>query len=251
MITLSSLQILLLIIIFLITSMISVVTGSNSLITVPAMIKMGIEARTALATNMMGLTFMSLGASLPFLKQKTINFHRLRPLVILTVISSALGAGLLFVVPSPYLPQLVSVCMVGVVIFSLLNREAGILADRQPSPGQTLLGYGVTFLLGIYGGFFSGGYVTLLTACFVGFFQMTYLEAIASTKMINVFSSLIATSIFMFQGVIDYPLGILLGITMFMGGMMGSKIALKIDNLWLRRIFRVTVIALAVMMLKR
>ncbi|WLT39395.1 hypothetical protein NON20_07650 [Synechocystis sp. B12] len=59
-------QLLILATIFLITSIVSVVTGSNSLITIPVMMQMGIEGRTALATNMMGLTFMSIGASLPF-----------------------------------------------------------------------------------------------------------------------------------------------------------------------------------------
>ena len=62
----------------------------------------------------------------------------------------------------------------------------------------------------------------------------------------NVFSSLIATGIFAFNKIIDYPLGIILSITMFIGGIIGSKIALKINNLWLRRIFLVTVIILAI-----
>ncbi|WLT39396.1 sulfite exporter TauE/SafE family protein [Synechocystis sp. B12] len=113
------------------------------------------------------------------------------------------------------------------------------------------MGYGATFILGIYGGFFSGGYVTMLTASFVGLFQMTYVEAIATTKIVNVFSSLIATGIFVTQGVIDYPLGIILSITMFVGGMVGSKVALKINNIWLRRIFIITVIALAIIMLTK
>ncbi len=54
----------------------------------------------------------------------------------------------------------------------------------------------MTFILGIYGGFFSGGYVTLLTAAYVMLFRMTFVEAIATTKFINIFSSLIATIIF-------------------------------------------------------
>jgi len=48
--------------VFLFTSVISVVTGSTSLITVPVMIALGIEAHVAVATNMLALTFMSVGA---------------------------------------------------------------------------------------------------------------------------------------------------------------------------------------------
>lgn len=244
-------QLLILAAVFLITSIVSVVTGSNSLITIPVMMQMGIEGRTALATNMMGLTFMSIGASLPFLKQGTINLQRLPKLIIITLISSAIGAGLLFIVPSQALPQLVSFFMIIVVIFSFLNRKVGVEATEEVSLRKQWFGYLITFILGIYGGFFSGGYVTMLTACFVGLFQMTYVEAIATTKVVNVFSSLIATSIFVTQGVIDYPLGIMLSFTMFIGGMIGSKVALKINNLWLRRIFIVTVVALAIIMMTK
>jgi uncharacterized membrane protein YfcA len=45
------------------TSAISVVTGSTSLITVPVMFQFDIDPRTAVATNMFALTFMSVGGS--------------------------------------------------------------------------------------------------------------------------------------------------------------------------------------------
>jgi uncharacterized membrane protein YfcA len=50
-------KLLLLVAIFFLTSVISVVTGSTSLITVPIMIALGIEANFAVATNMLALTF--------------------------------------------------------------------------------------------------------------------------------------------------------------------------------------------------
>jgi uncharacterized membrane protein YfcA len=49
-----------LVLIFFFTSLISVVTGSTSLITVPVMIEFGIDPQVAIATNMMALIFMSL-----------------------------------------------------------------------------------------------------------------------------------------------------------------------------------------------
>jgi uncharacterized membrane protein YfcA len=55
-----------LIAVFFFTSVVSVVTGSTSLITVPVMIALGIEAHIAVATNMLALIFMSAGGSLPF-----------------------------------------------------------------------------------------------------------------------------------------------------------------------------------------
>ena len=55
-----------LIVSFFVTSIVSVVTGSTSLITVPAMLQFGIEPRSAVATNMLALTLMNVGGSLSF-----------------------------------------------------------------------------------------------------------------------------------------------------------------------------------------
>lgn len=65
----------------------------------------------------------------------------------------------------------------------------------SPTCGIEITGYALTFLLGIYGGLFSGGYVTILAAVFVATFRMTFIEAIATTKLINIVSSGIATVI--------------------------------------------------------
>lgn len=239
-------QLFLVIVIFFVTSIISVVTGSTSLITVPAMFQFGIEPRTAIATNMLALTFMSIGGTLPFLGKSAINRRRLPLLIALTLAGSLLGALLVLIVPSKAMPQIISILMVAVVGFSIAKRDAGVVRGLgKPSRVMEVGGYGATFVLGIYGGFFSGGYVTMLTAAYITLFRMTFVEAIANTKLINVFSSLIATIIFILQGLVDYKLGIILSLTMFIGGIIGSHFALKVSNIWLRRIFLTTAIALA------
>jgi hypothetical protein len=65
---------------------------------------------------------------------------------------------------------------------------------------------------------------------------MTFIEAIATTKLINVFSSGIATVIFMRRGLVDYRLGAILGATIFVGALLGALFARRLGNLWIRRI---------------
>ena len=106
-------------------------------------------------------------------------------------------------------------------------------------------------MLGIYGGFFSGGYVTLLTAAYVMLFRMTFIQAIATTKFINIFSSLIATLIFASQRIVDYKLGLVLGLAMFVGGLIGGQLSLRLSNVWLQRIYLTVVAILVVITLRR
>jgi uncharacterized protein len=247
-----TIQLLILMTVFLIASVISVITGSTSLITVPVMLQFGIEPRTALATNMFALTLMSIGGTLPFIGKGVIDRPRLPLLIFLTLTSSILGALLVLVVSSKSIPLVISISMILVTVLSMANKNAGVVpAEVIPSQTAEFAGYIVTFIIGIYGGFFSGGYVTLLTAAYVMLFRMTFVQAIATTKLINIFSSLMATLIFMMQGLVDYKLGIILGFTMFIGGIIGGRITLRLSSIWLQRIYLTVLTILTIVTLRK
>jgi uncharacterized protein len=192
------------------------------------MIQFGIEPRDAVATNMFALVFLSAGGSLPFLKTDSLPLNRLPALIILTLIGSVVGAWFLLVVPSKAMQPIIAAAMVAVAGFSLLNREAGLAASaKSSSPAGQLGGFVATLLLGVYGGFFSGGYVVLLTAAYIVCFRLTFMQALAVTKVLNVFSSLVATSLFALRGMIDWKLGAILSLAAFSGALVGALFARK------------------------
>lgn len=236
-----------LVILFFITSAVGVVTGSNSLVTVPVMFQFGIEPKVAVATNMFGLTFMNIGASLSFVRHGKIEYARLLPLVVLTVVASAAGAFLVGKFSSSAVPVFVTASMFFVVAFTLLKRNSGIGETGSESVGGSALAatFALTFLLGVYGGMYSGGYVTMLTAVLVGFYGLSFTQAVAGTKFINVFSSAVATAVFAWQGLIDYYLGIILAVTMFAAAYLGARTVTRLNDVWLRRIFLSAVVLLA------
>jgi uncharacterized membrane protein YfcA len=132
------------------------------------------------------------------------------------------------------------------VVFTLLKWGRGLENPQRVSTAAVVLTFVLTFLLGIYGGLYSGGYVTILTAVLVAFYGMTYSESVANTKFINVVSSLVATLVFMWQGLVDYRLGIVLGVSMFAGAYVGAHYVTKLNDIWIRRIFLAAVVSLAI-----
>jgi uncharacterized membrane protein YfcA len=234
-----------LIIVFFLTSAIGVVTGSNSLIAVPAMFQAGVEAKTAVATNMFGLTFMAIGAAIPFVRERRVDYKAVSPMVGLTLVASCIGAMLVGVISTDGLKFIVSAAMILVSAFTLLRSDSKPEAEHPRTRATLILAYILVFALGIYGGLFSGGYVTILTAVCVSVYGMSFGEAVASTKVINVFSSAVATAVFMWQGLVDYKLGLILGVTMFVGGYIGAIYATRLSEVWLRRIFIGAVLLLA------
>ncbi|MDH3494064.1 MAG: sulfite exporter TauE/SafE family protein [Acidobacteriota bacterium] len=240
----------LLIVLFFVTTAVGVVTGSNSLITVPVMFEMGIEPKTAIATNMFGLTFMAIGATIPFYRKGLIDVRGLAPFVGLTLVGSAIGAFIVGLVKADWIPFIISAAMIAIGLFILFRRDTGSDAGKKEITTRTRIGVFIAaFLLAIYGGFYSGGYMTVLTAVFVAFAGMSFSEAIAGTKFLNLFSSSIATLVFMWQGFVDYKLGLILAVTMFVAAYVGAKTVTRLNDIWLKRIFLVVIFGLAAKML--
>ncbi len=243
-------KLLILVAVFFLTSLVSVVTGSTSLITVPVLIAVGVEAHIAIATNMLALTFLSAGGSIPFIGKGIIHRRGLPLFIGLTVVGSTMGALLVLRVPA----RAVQLTLAGALIVAtgvLLirpNFESTKIAQRT-SGGWKFSGHAATFLLAVYGGSFSGGYVTMLTAAFVVFFGMSLLKSVATTKVVNFFSSAVATIVFFLRGTVNWKLGIALGLVMFFGALIGSRTSMRVSPEWLRRIFVFAVLGMALKMI--
>jgi uncharacterized protein len=112
----------------------------------------------------------------------------------------------LLAIPVRQLQITISLAMLAVAAFILFNENMGEVS-RTTSHAAEAVGYSMIFLLAIYGGFFSGGYATVLTVLFVVLFGMTFLEAIAITRVLNTFSSGVATLVFIWRGATSLELG--------------------------------------------
>jgi uncharacterized protein len=233
-------------VIFFVTSLVTVVTGSTSLITIPVLMQFGVEPRTAVATNMLVLALLNFGGVLPFRGTATIDKRRAPLLIALTLAGSAVGALLLFAIPAEWMVLIIPVAMIAVLALLLFEPQVDAARDPVPSASRSAWGYSVMALLAIYGGCLSGGYATLVTAAGMLFFRYSFLRAMAMSKVLNVASSLIAVAVFAWYRIIDWRLGIILSVASFIGGFIGSHWAQKMPSKLLRRLFLLAVAVLAV-----
>ena len=79
--------------------------------------------------------------------------------------------------------------------------------------------------------------MTILTAVYVALFRMPFVEAIATRKLTNVFLSAVAMGVFMWHGLVDYRLGLILSVATFVGALLGAPSRNQGRDAWLRRIF--------------
>jgi hypothetical protein len=99
--------------------------------------------------------------------------------------------------------------------------------------------------LSVYGGFFTGGYATLLTYLFVLVMGLSFLESVAATRIMSVFSAAFASVVLGSRGLIDFSLGLPLAMAYTMGAVLGARLALRRGNRWLRAVFITAAIGLS------
>jgi uncharacterized membrane protein YfcA len=239
----STLQIAALTVLMLVTGAIGAITGGNSLINVPLMITVGMSPRAAVATNMFAVTFMTISATARFARARVLKWSLLAPLGAITIVTSAIGAQIAVKLPEAMVKTVVGISMAILVVFIAFNRKS---EPPPPSRERRIAGYIGTTVLGIYGGFFSGGYTTLMTVLCTVCFSLTMMESVAVTKPVNLLSCAAASVVFFIGGIIDLRVGIPLALANLAGGWIGAHAALKGGDRFVRALFLLTVGGLAI-----
>ncbi len=150
--------------------------------------------------------------------------------------------------PDAVVKGIVGVSMALLVIFMLARPQSTARTVTVPAPAP-VLGYVLTFVLGIYGGLFSGGYTTLMTVLGVAAFGLRMVESVALMKVVNLVSCVAASLIFLAAHVIDWRVGVPLGVANLIGGYIGAHLAVRSNERFVRSVFMLTVAALALKLL--
>lgn len=235
----------------LIISIFSVSVGGTSLITIPVLISLGMSAKTAVATNMFALIFLSLSGAAGLKKVSKITQYKLFAfLSVLTVGGSLLGANIILTIDQDVLRKVISAMICTMACLFLFKKNLGIQEMKEQISNKRLVtGSLLIFILGIYGGFFSGGYVTLLSFVLLWVFNLNFLQVAFATKLFNIFSSAAAFIFFYFHGLVDFSVAIPMACSMSLGALIGAKLAIKKGNRWIRNVFLLAVAVLALKLL--
>jgi uncharacterized membrane protein YfcA len=232
-------------------SIVSASVGGTALIVVPLLIAFGVEPRVAVASNKFAIIFLSLAAVLRFRGRVALPAPRvIGTLAVPAVIGAVVGARLVVEAPAGVTRVVIGTAAVVVALFLFIRRDAG-LADRTAhvAGGETARTVLVLLPLSVYGGFFTGGYATLMTYALVLMLGLSFLQGAATTRVLTVFTGVAGTVVFAREGVIDYTLGASLGVAYAAGATLGAQIAVRKGSRWLRTVFLAAVIVLALRIL--
>ncbi len=226
----------------------STYTGGGSLITIPALMLLGLPPHIAVATNRLGVMGIMIGSWYKFHRMKMMSYKVALPLSVAILIGSLIGASLLIQVDEAFLKTFVSIVTLALLALLIIKPEMGIKGlELHSSPRRLATATVLTFLLGIYSGFYGAAGGTFLAYITILVLGQTFIESAAARKPIILVSSIAAAAIFVLQGLIYYDYAAVVFIGTLAGSYAGAHYSKRLGNVWIKRMF---IVAVAVMALK-
>lgn len=202
------------------------IAGGGGLLTVPALLAVGLPPINALATNKLQGVFGSFGAFLHYLRKGHLDLARLWPLAALSCLGGVLGTVAVQHVSADFLRILTPLLLVAVVVLFAVQPRLGE-QDRRPRLG--FVAFALLFCggIGFYDGFFGPGTGTFFALAFVLLLGHNLVRATAHTKLMNFSSNVGSLVLFLHAGQAVWELGIVMAAGQFLGGTLGAHLTLR------------------------
>jgi hypothetical protein len=215
--------------------------GSGGMVSIPALLFLGLPPHIALATNKIADTGIFLSAIKQYWKSNHIEWKITKQLIIITIIGSAIGIYFFTKINAEFLENYIAVVILLFLGFILVNNKLGI-KKRKVSKSSIILGLILFFILSINGTIVSAGGASMKLLILIYLLGFNFLEGYATTIPSHVFSSGIPAIAFLFLGYVNIPFAIFLTIGGIIGAYFGSKTAIKKGNKWLKGLFAIVVL---------
>jgi uncharacterized membrane protein YfcA len=223
--------------------LIDAIAGGGGLITVPALMAIGLPPQVALGTNKLQASFGSGSAMLHFVRSGTVKLSDCLAGIFWTAVGAGTGVLAIQRLDPAILRQLVPWMLVIIAAYTLLTPKLGtedIHARISSKIFYPLFGLAI----GFYDGFFGPGTGSFWAMGFVLLLGYSLVRATAHTKVMNFTSNIVALGIFLTAGQVQMLAGLLMGVAQFIGARIGAKLVIKKGAKFIRPVFIIIVLAI-------
>ncbi len=221
--------------------------GAGSLLTIPVLIFLGLPPLTAIATNRLGVSGSDIAGWYEFHVKRMIDYRAAAILAVPSLAGAYAGANLVLEVNEAHLRIVIGIITLIILLFIVFKPGMGVKrAKRTMSNYHYLIASVLSFIVGVYGGFYGAGAGTFLFYILIVFFGETFIESAGTHAPANLAFSIMAAVIFAYNGVINYTWTVPLFIGSFAGSFISAYYSDRIGNVWLKRLFLVVVLAVVI-----
>jgi len=229
-----------------IAGFINVIAGGGSLLTLPALMLLGLPPAVANGTNRIAILCQTMTGVARFKKKGYFEPALGIKLAIPAIAGSLIGAMSAVKIPDEFFKIVLSCVMVIVMILMIFRRaKKEETQQKDLSPARQTCLMTAFFFVGLYGGFIQAG---------VGFIIVTTLSMLTGMTLVRINSlkllvvavyTIPALAVFFFGGKVDILAGCILAVGNSTGAWLGANFSVKKGDKWIKILFIVAVAAMA------
>ncbi len=222
---------------------IDAVVGGGGLLQLPALLitMPNQSVSTVFGTNKISAFLGTSSAAIQYARKIKFNYPLLLNVATFAFVASHFGAKAVSLIKPEVIKPILLIILILIAIFIIKKKNIGLTQTKQVSPPkQFLFGALIGLTVGFYDGFFGPGTGSFLMLGFVTLLGFEFLAATAHAKIINCLTNISALIVFISQGNFIMSIGLFMASMNITGNILGSKMALKKGNTFVRKIFLVS-----------
>ncbi|AOY01079.1 TSUP family transporter [Jeongeupia sp. USM3] len=223
-----------------IAGMIDAAVGGGGLILVPGLFTILPRELPAMlmGTNKFAAAMGTLSATWRYARRVKLDWHVLLPSAAAAFAGAYLGARAIHLLPADSVRPMVAVLLALMLAYTWFKPAfGGEDAGRPLTRRDLFIGMAIGMAIGFYDGFFGPGTGSFLIFLFVRCFHFDFVRASASAKVVNLATNFASLAFFIPAKLVLFGYAIPMAIANIAGAQVGSVLALKGGNTWIRRLF--------------
>ena len=221
------------------------VVGGGGLIQVPAgLILMPTQAvSTVIGTLKVPSFFGTSFATYQYLQKVKIPILRILLFTSIAFSAAFSGSLLLTRMSNQFMKPVIFFVLLAMAIYTFTKKDFGQVVQKDQIKYPVIKGILICLVIGFYDGFIGPGGGSLFVLAFIAILGYDFLNASAHAKIVNLSTNLGSLILFIGKGVVLWPVAIPMSVCNAAGGILGSKMALKKGNQFIRKIFLFVIVA--------
>jgi uncharacterized membrane protein YfcA len=223
------------------------IVGGGGLVLTPAMLNLHpqLHILQAIGTQRTSSIMGTSVAAWNYLRRIRVERRILVPACIAALSASAVGVQLAKRIDGEVLKWTVLAICVVLAVYTVFRKDLGLREDRRFHPKhETMAAVAIGTATGFYNGLIGPGTGTIMVFAFVSFLGLDFLKSSAVSKTTNVAADLSSWTVLAFGGFVLWTLAIPLIIGNMIGSYIGSHLAIKRGQGFVRAVFLVIVLSL-------
>lgn len=220
-----------------ITAFVDSVAGGGGLISVPALLSVGLSPHMVLGTNKLQGSIASISSSFAYIRSGKVNTQLMKKIIPFVILGAGLGVFTVRILPSEWLKPIIVVLLILILIYTFIKKDFGKREKPKPlTAGLVTYLIALSTIIGFYDGFFGPGTGSFLLFVFLST-GVSFVSAQANSKILNTTSNVVALIVFIKFGYVNYLYGLVMAASGIVGAIVGTKVAVTKGSKFVKPLF--------------